>query len=82
MPQKKSGKKSLIESPVKLGYEVTKTQERKILEFDPNRVKAGECVIVKVGKFGGLTNTCFAVLNKDGEEIIVKHLKEEKSETQ
>jgi len=81
MSNKKSRKKPLIESPLKLGYEIAKTEERKILEFDPNRVKAGEAIIVKVGRLGGLTNTCFAVLNVDGRDLVIKQIKEAKDKT-
>lgn len=81
MSKKKSGKESLIQFPVKIDYENIKTQERRILEFDPNRIKAGEAIVVKVAKFGGLTNVSFAVLNIDGKDILVKQLKEEKSKT-
>lgn len=69
-------KNSLI--PVNISYDSSKTEEKKIVEFDPNRAGPGEIIIVKVEKWRGLFNSCFAVMNVDGKEIIVKPLNESK----
>ena len=76
MSNKKSNEKFLSKFPLNINYENIK--ERKILEFDPRKIKAGEATIVKVDKWAGLSNTCFAVLNVDGKNLIIKPLKEEK----
>jgi hypothetical protein len=81
MTRKKSDKKSLIQSPfeIEINYGKMKTEERKILEFDPNRIKANEVVVVNVSKWGGLLNQSFAVLNCNGKEIVIRQLKKEKN---
>ena len=48
---------------------------RKILEFVPHTIKPNDMTITRVPDWGGLKNQTFAVLNKDGKEIIIKQLK-------
>jgi len=81
MPNKKSDKRPLIKMPVNVDIERSKTHERKVLEFVPNTVKAGEAIIVRADKWGGILKPCFVVLNVDGKELIIKQLKEEKDKT-
>ena len=72
---KNSNEKPLIKLPLNVDLKDIKIQERKILEFNPNRIKSGEAIVVKVKKFAGLSEQCFAVANINGE-IIVKCLKD------
>jgi hypothetical protein len=55
--------------PVK--YEKT----RRILEFVPNTIHAGEAVIVRTKKYWGLSEPCFVVYNIDGR-VEFKQIKE------
>jgi len=73
-------KDSLIPFPLNISYDSSKTEEKQIVEFDPNRIEPGEIIIVKVEKWRGLSNSFFAVMNVDGREIIVKPLNEKVSE--
>ena len=61
-------------SPITIDIENAKTVKREILEIDPNRVKAGEAIVVKVSNWGGLKNQYFAVMNVDGKYMIVEQL--------
>ena len=68
-------KDSLIPLPLNISYDNSKTEEKQIVEFDPNRIEPGEIIIVKVEKWRGLSSSFFAVMNVDGREIICKAIK-------
>ena len=59
-----------------ISYKKKKTENKQILEFDPNRIKQGEAVVIQVPKWGGLLNQCFVILNVDGKKMIIRQLKE------
>lgn len=69
-------KKTIAKLPInaEITYTKIKKEERRILEFDPTRIKAGEAVIVKVSKWGGLSNQSFVVLNIKGKELLIRQL--------
>lgn len=67
-----SEKESLIKSPVSLGVEIKKTNDRKVLEFVPNTIKEGEAIIVRTKKWAGLSEACFVVCLNNGKISIVQ----------
>jgi len=81
MPKKESEERSSLRSllgnffPVNLDLKKVKIEDRKILEFDPYKIKPGEGIVVKIPKWGGLTNVCFAILNIGGKKFLVRQLK-------
>lgn len=54
-----------------------KITERKILEFDPFKIKPREAFNVKVSSWDGFKNQFFAVLNSGGNYVFVEQLKSE-----
>lgn len=60
---------------LKISHTSHKYTEKKTLEFDPDRIKPGEAIVVKVSKWDGLVNAFFAVMNVGGKQIIIKRLK-------
>jgi len=84
MSPKKSEKKTLFGLPISADIDVdianTRTQEKKILEFVPNTVKPHEAIVVKADKWAGLLKQSFVVLNIDGKDIVIKQIKEEKTQ--
>lgn len=60
---------------LKLSHTSHKYTEKKTLEFDPDRIKPGEVIVVKVSKWDGLVNVFFAVMNVGGKQILIKRLK-------
>jgi hypothetical protein len=76
MSKKIHRNRSLIGLPITVDFAGVKTEERKILEFDPNKIKKGQLIIVKVSKFMGFSNAVFAVLNVDGKNVVIKQLKD------
>lgn len=52
-----------------------KYTEKKTLEFDPQRIKPGEAIVVKISKWDGLVNSFFAIMNVGGKRVIIKRLK-------
>lgn len=81
MPKKKSEEISNLRSllgnffPLNLDLKRVKIEDRKILEFDPYKIKPGEGIVFKIPKWGGLTNVCFAILNNGGKKLVVRQLK-------
>jgi hypothetical protein len=82
MTPEKPEKKPLFRLPISADVNVDvaniKTQEKKILEFVQNAVKPQEAIVVKADKWGGLVKQSFVVLNVDGKDILIKHIKEDK----
>jgi hypothetical protein len=60
--------------PIDLTYSRKSYTEKKTLEFDPERIKPGEAIVVKVSKWDGLVNAFFAVMNVGGKQIVIKKL--------
>ena len=73
---RKTKKSSLISLPVNFSFDSSKTEEKQIVEIDPNKIAPGEIGIIKVGKWGGFSSKCFAVMNVDGKEVIIRLLAE------
>lgn len=71
MPRRKSDK-----PPFSLNYEITRVEERKMLQFIPNTVKNGEAIIVRTKKWAGIAEACFVVCKNKGK-IEIKQIKEE-----
>jgi hypothetical protein len=60
--------------PVEFAHKKLKIEQRKTLEFDPEKIKPGEGVIVRISKWGGLSNVAFAVMNVSGKNFKVQRL--------
>ena len=67
MPSDETKKEITIKSPLNINIENSKTQDRRILEFIPNKLKEGEAIIVKTKRWTGISEACFAVCLKDGK---------------
>ena len=72
-----SYKDSVWGTPIK--YEKIDIKEKKILEFIPNTIKNGEVAIVRVKKWAGISELCFAIANNNGK-ITIKQFQEENDE--
>jgi len=72
--RKPSADSPLIESPLNIKYENIK--EKQTIEFIPNTIKEGEATIVRIKKWVGISEPCFAVALVNGK-IQVKQIKEE-----
>jgi hypothetical protein len=67
-------------SPVKIDYKRAKIVERTTLEVDPDKLKPGEVIIVRLHEWFGLRTSIWVVLNVDGKSVQIEHLsKEEKA---
>lgn len=60
--------------PVEFAHKKFKIEQRKTLEFDPDRIKPGEGVVVRISKWWGLSNAVFAVLNVSGKRFMIQRL--------
>jgi hypothetical protein len=75
---KKLRKDPLIPLPLNISFDSSKTEDKQIVEFDPNKIEPGEIGIVKVEKWRGFSNKFFAVMNVEGKAIIIRQLDETK----
>jgi hypothetical protein len=60
-----------------IDYKNAKVVERKTLELDPNKLRPGEVLIVKIAQWFGLKIAFFAVMNIDGKRLLVEQLRVE-----
>ena len=75
---RKLKKDPLIPLPLNISFDSSKTEDKQIVEFDPNKIEPGKIGIVKVEKWRGFSNKFYAVMNVDGKEIIIRLLDESK----
>ena len=75
---RKTRKDPLIPLPLNISFDRSKTEDKQIVEFDPNKIEPGEIGIIKVEKWRGFSNKFYAIMNVDGKEIIIRQLDEGK----